>query len=617
MFVFSVTIINYNNYFSIHCSESNSPFSPRSVTNANNTNNKRYNKKTTTTTITTTSAITTPDTTSTPISFRNNTTTNTNIFNFNSPENQQQKETMKSPSLKAKMALKRIRCLATRTVSINSPTTTDNYEKNTSKNVSSSKRGASATEDFQTRPLPPLPISPEFQNHHHRQNQYHPQDSPFRMHSLFNTSLDASFHSSSNTSTSKLKYQELEDYLQKNSSHPDLLSCSVDFTSKRKNTLSEFRKHRSTYNNKNRRKYVATELQKLHENNRIGNLLARQRSNSIDERFSEASLKRKRKQTRRSRSMDDLLDNVTVNQLYVDIKSVTMATTAYEEVPENLKQHRHQEQQKQRPKKPPRLFYESYHSHCNQQRQQEMWSPRDGGLTVSTNTLIGGENEYARITDLPPPSLSSSTLLEGAPDLSHKQVNIQQRPMPPTPTLLDMCFMKQNPANNTYTAPTTTALSSPQQKQRHATTAQQQTVHESEGMSEETASSIVISNMVALTGGDSKLNSDDAFVNVNDNRASTFIKAGHYKKPKPAVTSPLSLSKIPTVGGLGCPPHISPLAASRSSEDINEHNYSIRERRHLSAHFPSFRSSMSGSSGTYAKIPDLLIADLPGGGWTP
>ena len=63
-----------------------------------------------------------------------------------------------------------------------------------------------------------------------------------------------------------------------------------------------------------------------------------------------------------------------------------------------------------------------------------MLSPRDGGMTVSTNTIYGtvkGENTYARITDIP--------------EVAHR-LNIQRRPMPPTPTLLDLCFLKQNPA---------------------------------------------------------------------------------------------------------------------------------------------------------------------------
>lgn len=249
------------------------------------------------------------------------------------------------------------------------------------------------------------------------------------MHGLFNASLDEQCRVSHGETKTKLRYDELENYLQKNSSHPDLV-YSVDFTSKRKNTLSEFRKHRSTYNNKNRRKVVAAEVTR--------NYLTRQRSSSIDERLSEASLNRKRKQTRRSRSMEDLLDNVTVNQLYVDIKA------AYETVPDNL-----QKKQKPRPKKPPRLFYESYRA---QNSFQEMYSPRDGGMTVSTNTLYGPvkcENEYARITDLPEV-------------VAQKLIN-QKRSMPSTATLLDMCFMKQNPADqrNSLIISNMDALSTP------------------------------------------------------------------------------------------------------------------------------------------------------------
>ena len=322
------------------------------------------------------------------------------------------------------------------------------------------------------------------------------------MHSLFNASLDEQCRVSHGETKTKLRYDELENYLQKNSSHPDLV-YSIDFTSKRKNTLSEFRKHRSTYNNKNRRKIVAAEVTRTY--------LTRKRSSSIDERLSQASLNRKRKQSRRSRSMEDLLDNVTVNQLYVDIK---------ETVPDNLKK----KQQKPRPKKPPRLFYDSYRA---QSSIQEMWSPRDGGMTVSTNTLYGtekSENEYARITDLP--------------EVAQK-LNIQRRPMPPTTTLLDMCFMKQNPAD-----------------QRN---------------------SLIISNLDALSTPPQMTGA------VNNYEA-----CHHYHTP--------------VLNG-----------RENGGEMTAEHYNNMRMKRHFSSQFPSFRSSVSASSGAYAKIPDL-VANGDGGG---
>ncbi|XP_066934661.1 uncharacterized protein [Clytia hemisphaerica] len=280
-----------------------------------------------------------------------------------------------SPSLKAKQALQKIKCL-TKTLSA-SGTTPDNKP---------------TVENFQARPLPPLPTSPEFVLQ---------EDSPFKIHSLFDTSLDEQRHNSHGETKAKLKLEDLERRLQKNSSQQDLYL--IDFTSKRKNTLSEFRKHKSTY--KNRAKEIS-----MFE-------MLRNRSSSIDERLSEASLKRQRTRVRRSRSLDDL-DNVTVNEIYVDIKT-------YEEVPEEM--------QKQTPLKEP---YDSNRvtEYSPRDGGLAMMSPRDGGMTVSTNTIYGtikGENAYARITDLPAVA---------------NRLAIQNRPMPPTPTLLDLCFMKQNPA---------------------------------------------------------------------------------------------------------------------------------------------------------------------------
>ena len=439
-------------------SEPNSPFFPR----FSNFDTRQSN------------ATTTP--TPSNSSSKNNNATH-NIFNF-SPER------TKSPSLKAKMAFQKIRCLTKTAVS-------SFYETPDSSNNTDSKTGEG--EDFQTRPLPPLPTSSEFNLQ---------QKSPFKVHSLFNTSLDEQCQASHGETKTKLKYEELEQYLQRNSSHSDLL-YAVDFTSKRKNTVSEFRKHRSTYN-KNRRQVVAAQVTRAY--------LARQRSSSIDERLSQTSLNRKGNLTRRSRSLDDLLDNITVNQIYVDIK------TAYETVPDNLRR----KQQKPRPKKPPRLFYESYRA---QNSFQEMCSPRDGGMTVSTNTLYGtvkGENEYALITDLPEVA---------------KKLNIQKRPMPPTPTLLDMCFMRRSPATekNSLIKGNVNALRTP------------------------------------ITGA----------VGANPNEDC------HYHAPVLLDHS----GDVPT-----------------GNED---HYHNIRVRRHLSVQFPSFRSNISGSSGAYAKIPDLMAG---GGG---
>jgi len=306
-----------------------------------------------------------------------------------------------SPSLNAKQKLSLKQCCLSKTLSTGGNAEQQNQD------------GATSIDAFQTRPLPPLPeslpVSPQYYILQEEEEEEE-HDSPFKTHNLLDNSLDTNRRALLNRAHNNAKllnFEELERRLKKNSSQPELYM--IDFTSTRKNTLSEFRKHKSAYKTRTKEMRGAT---------RAACGIIRRRSNSMDDRLSEASLKRRRKHVRRSRSLDNL-DTFTVNELYTDNK-------IYEEVSDDLKRAVDHQQ-----KLPETTIYDRPWSSFS---MRGMLSPRDGGMTVSTNTIyasvVKGENTYARITDIP--------------EVVHR-LNIQKRPMPPTPTLLDLCFLKQNP----------------------------------------------------------------------------------------------------------------------------------------------------------------------------
>ena len=236
--------------------------------------------------------------------------------------------------------------------------------------------------EFQTRPLPPLPTSPKYGSSN--------GPSLFQVEKALNYSFDDYCKAPLGESEAIIDFEKMERHFSNNSSRESMYL--IDYNSKRLNTFSEFRKHRSTISKTKQRNFPT---------------IKRNRSNSMEDRnLAYNNNEEKMQDFRRSYSLDNL-DESNKNNAYIDIRSCE------------------------------ELTHDQFQETCDSYLTDSTFtSPRDGGITSFTSLYNiadhEGENMYAKIPELPV--------------RNEKIQNIQRRRLPPVPTLLDTCFMNQNPA---------------------------------------------------------------------------------------------------------------------------------------------------------------------------
>ena len=227
---------------------------------------------------------------------------------------------------------------------------------------------------FRCRPLPPLPTLSQIMN----------SDSPFHHNILHDNKGKSNRNHIVTTSEANIAadFEQMKNRLL-NNSHENL--HFIDYRSNRKNTLSEFRKHKSTI--------------KFQSATNRNNSLRAFRSNSLDDEFlSVNTTKSQQKVMRRSRSLDILDENITINELYIELQNFDDAFIVGKNHDKS------------------KLPYDANRRESTLQKDEQNYKSitEESDSLHKTSNLQKHESMYAKIPDLP---------------IDYK-IDIQKRPMP-------------------------------------------------------------------------------------------------------------------------------------------------------------------------------------------